>query len=411
MSFERKVVSALLFDPSEIHNIELSTKWIFDKRNKEIVQAIKETDGEERDLVVLADLIKKNNSLTKVTDEYIYDLSSETVTAANIEKHVRLLKKDYLNDQLAISSKKFAENPTLENKENMQHWLIEIEQMKVEEDDGSLNEAADDFFHSLEHEAETGILTYPSVDEVLGGGMMGGQLITIGARPGIGKTAFSVNLAIEALAHQENARVDFFTLEMSKGQMLNRFISRIGDINSYDLRNPFKNLDNQKKETAVEVTNKILSTGLRIFDKQFNIDQIVRQIRKGAYESKGKPYIVFIDYLGLISTKDQRQQRYLQIGQITRALKLLTNELEIPIVLMTQLNRGLESRQNKEPVLSDIRESGDVEQDSNVVMFLHEPEEENHTTDVIVAKNREGALRKLKFNFLKSKMFFGEAYE
>jgi len=408
MSLERNFVAGLLFNPSDIKNIEVNTNWFSEKVYKEIVDVILETNGDESDILVIAEKIRDNNPLTVVTDEFIYDLSTNAATSAYLPKYAKELEYRHVKDRLVIASNKFAENPNDENKSHMQEWMMKLDQTQSEEDSGSLESTVEDIYYSLEHESEPGILTYPSIDKTLGGGMFGGTLITIGARPGVGKTAFGINLAIEAMLKQPKIHTDFFTLEMSKKQMLNRFISRIGEINSYDLRDPYNNLDSKQKEKVMDVTNLMLSSNFKIHDKLFELNQIARRIRKSHYEADGEPYIAFIDYLGLIDVKDQKQPRHVQVGQITRMMKMLTNELDIPIVLFTQLNRGIESRQDKEPMLSDIRESGSVEQDSNVVIFLSEPIDQNHNTDVIVAKNREGSLRKLRFNFLKSKMYFEE---
>lgn len=408
MKLEQQVVSSLLFKPSEIKNVDIDLSWFVDKSNKEIVEAIIDTDGNERDILLLAEHIKNSHPMTKVDDEYIYNLSSMATTSAYLPRYIKELESRYVKNRLVVASERFTNNPTEKNKDAMQERMMELESLSIEEDTGSLKSTVEEIYHSLEYKSEPGILTYPSIDNVLGGGMFGGTLITIGARPGVGKTAFGINLAVEAMIKQPGLHTDFFTLEMSKKQMLNRFISKLSRINSYDLRDPFERLDAKQKASVIDSTTILLNNHFRIHDKCFELNQIARRIRKSHYEADGNPYIAFVDYLGLIGVKDQKQPRHVQVGEITRVMKMLTNELDIPIVLFTQLNRGIEARQDKEPLLSDIRESGAVEQDSNVVMFLSEPVEQQHNTDVVVAKNREGSLRKLRFNFLKSKMDFLE---
>ncbi|MBS7390629.1 MAG: DnaB-like helicase C-terminal domain-containing protein, partial [Fibrobacter sp.] len=235
-----------------------------------------------------------------------------------------------------------------------------------------------------------------------------GMLITIGARPGVGKTAYAINLAMEAMNRQPDLAVDFFTLEMSKIQMIKRFISRMCEINSMKFRNPKLTLKSDEKAKVTASGFQLLGSELRVHDSMFHIREIERQIRRRHYEVKGKPYIAFVDYLGLVEASDTRQPRHIQVGEITRTLKILTNELNIPIVLLSQLNRAVENRQDKKPNLSDLRESGSVEQDSNVVMFLHEDGEDEGKTIVSVAKNREGFTGDIEYRFLKSKMYFEE---
>lgn len=410
LELEKKFVAGLLYKPSEVRNLEINLNWFMEPNYQIIVETIVETNGQEEDFVVLAEKIKENNPLSPITDEQLYNLSSNVFSTAHLPKYAKELEYRFVKDKLAIASSRFYDQPTEKNKEALKEWMMKLDQTQQEEDNGSIESTVEEIYHSLEHESEPGILTYPSIDKTLGGGMYGGTLITIGARPGVGKTAFGINLAIEAMIKQPNIHIDFFTLEMSKKQMLNRFISRIGEINSYNLRDPYLRLDGDQKRQVINATTILLNSHFRIHDKLFSLNQIARRIRKSHYEANGAPYVAFIDYLGLIDVNDTKQPRHVQVGEITRTMKILTNELDIPIVLFTQLNRGIEARQDKEPMLSDIRESGAVEQDSNVVMFLSEPKEQNHNTDVIVAKNREGSLRKLRFNFIKGKMYFEEVF-
>ena len=133
-------------------------------------------------------------------------------------------------------------------------------------------------------------------------------------------------------------------------------------------------------------------------------------IRKRRTEAKNKPYIAFIDYLGLIDYTNKSMPKQAQISEITRMLKMLTNELEIPIVLFSQLNREAANRQDKMPVLSDLRDSGSIEQDSNAVFFIHRDNLAEVKTKVIVAKNREGNVASLNFNFYGNRDTFSEEF-
>ncbi len=151
---------------------------------------------------------------------------------------------------------------------------------------------------------------------------------------------------------------------------------------------------------------------LRVHDKSSTIQDIRSQIKSRVFEHGDKPYMCVIDYLGLIKTKERHKDRRLEIESITRDLKILANELNIVIILLSQLSRGVEHRQDKTPVLSDLRESGSIEQDSNMVAFLHNPDEsQQEDIESVIRKNREGSLGILKFRFDGNKMKFEPVYE
>ena len=175
-------------------------------------------------------------------------------------------------------------------------------------------------------------------------------------------TAYAINLAIEMLQRQPDVQIDFFTLEMTKIAMAKRFVSRLTGINSYKFKNTKTMLKDEEKREVIAKMDWLNKTGLRIHDSKFKLSDIERTIRQRRHEHRDGEYIAFIDYVGLVNAGGGLD-RYLEVGKISRTLKLLTNELNIPIVVLSQLNRGVEARQDKKPVLSDLRESGDLEQD------------------------------------------------
>ena len=175
-------------------------------------------------------------------------------------------------------------------------------------------------------------------------------------------TAYAINLAIEMLQKQPDVQIDFFTLEMTKIAMAKRFVSRLTGINSYKFKNTKTMLKDEEKREVIAKMDWLNNTGLRVHDSKFKLSDIERTIRQRRHEHRDGEYIAFIDYIGLVNAGGGLD-RYLEVGKISRTLKLLTNELNIPIVVLSQLNRGVESRQDKKPVLSDLRESGDLEQD------------------------------------------------
>ena len=406
---EKEIVSGLLFKPNKIKTLNIEPKWFARKELREIVDTMQKLKEPNLTMGELLEEIQALYPLTSNTLDTLDNLRSEGI-GKDLESLEDRLHKRYLSDQVARASADYAAYPDPKNFEKLQRAMDKKIEAETVENDGTLDKAFEDLFYKLENDVEQGIRTYPRIDDTLGGGMRGGMLITIGARTGVGKTAYGINLAIQALTKQKDMRMDFYTLEMSQGQMLDRFISRLSEINSYKLRNPNKTLTDNEKGLIKAKSQELLNSHLRIYDTKFNLRDIEIEIRRRHSEARGKPYIAFIDYLQLIEVNTSSDQRHLIVGEITRRLKLLTNELDIPIIVFAQLSRGIESRQDKTPVLADLRESGSIEQDSNVVMFLHQDEETDETI-VSVAKNREGFTGDIRYRFLKTKMYFRELDE
>lgn len=405
MKIEHDTVAALLYQPEAISKTEISEKWFFEPKYKEIISSLLVVTPSMAEPNLLYEEIKRHNPHTLLDADLIEDIRIDGY-GVELEENAKALKKRYYKENFDRASRKYATLPDERNFYQMKDSLRELEALERPEDDGNLGKTISHLMQELETEIEPGILSYPKIDDIFGGGMFGGMLITIGARPGVGKTAYGMNMVLEAMQRQERLAVDFFTLEMSKMQMVKRFISRMTEINSMKFRNPKLTLKKEEKAKVTASGFGLLESELRVHDSMFHIQEIERQIRRRHYESQGKPYIAFIDYLGLVEATDKRQQRYLQVGEITRTLKRLTNELNIPIVIFSQLGRGTENKER--PTLSDLRESGSIEQDSNVVMFIFSDKEDESKTIVNIAKNREGFTGDIEYRFYKSRMYFEE---
>jgi len=209
------------------------------------------------------------------------------------------------------------------------------------------------------------------------------------------------------ISKNSKLHVDYFTLEMTKREMLNRFISRDTGVPSTVLRANANGLKPVLKQIVKQSSEKMERLNLAVYDQTKTLAQIAGVIRRHASEAKQNEYIAFIDYIGLVTVPGFKE-RYLQVGEITRQLKVMANEYNVPIVALTQLNRGIESRQDKAPQLSDIRESGSVEQDSNVVAFLSRSSIQDDIINLDVRKNREGMLMQIKYQFNGQGMKFQE---
>ena len=256
-------------------------------------------------------------------------------------------------------------------------------------------------------------------------GFKDGELIIIAARPGMGKTAFALNVIMKTLAL--NKGVAFFSLEMSAAQLMMRIMSAKTSI-------PLSNImtgkmDDDEFSRFNDACNDMLDKQLFVYDSGYvNIHQIRTQLRK-LKAANANISLCVIDYIGLMTSSSTYNERHLQIAEISRGLKLLARELNMPIVALSQLNRGLESRANKRPMLSDLRESGAIEQDADVILFVYRndfyaeqeekereerarnegreyerkfiPNANEEKAEIIVGKNRNGALGTVEVVFQK----------
>ena len=227
-------------------------------------------------------------------------------------------------------------------------------------------------------------------------GLNKSDLILIAARPAMGKTAFALNIALNVAHNNEDKQVCIFSLEMPREQLVSRLLSSQASVDSHKLRSGFLTGDDWTRLAAAAS----YLNGLPIYiddTASITVQQIKAKLRR--MKNLG---LVVIDYLGLIATTLKTENRVQIVGEITRQLKIMAKELEVPIILLSQLSRGPESRTDKRPMLSDLRESGSIEQDADIVMFLYrdayynKESQNQNEAECIVAKNRHGETGTIK---------------
>ena len=402
---EKEVIGILLNHPEKLEAIPLESDWLGYPEYRMLFEAMRKSASHD-----LFDVYGKYNQLSKNPLDFsaVKSMRNEFTLVSQLNNDIQLIRKSAYNRQLNSAIAEYQANPFSENEQALREVLAKSETIESV-DNGRLDEAVEELKDSLTHPKPRGISTFKKLDSVLGGGMYGSMLFTIGARPSTGKTAFSVNLAYEALMNDKEVEVDFFTLEMNKQEMLNRFISRMTGVSSSMLRSKANELDNVVKNLIDETAVSLLSSKLRVYDGLENLGEIIQTIRKNASKAQSGKYIAIVDYIGLVKVPNAKD-RYIEVGEVTRELKRLTNEFNIPIVALSQLSRGIENRQDKTPLLSDLRESGSIEQDSNVVAFLHRPQkvDSDRVVQLSIRKNREGELADINFTFIGEEMTFKE---
>lgn len=400
-----RIVETLLNKPELVDSIYINVDWFTDIKLRNIVKAMQSLDLQERTLLNIFNEMDNDGS---VEYKHLVDIQSGFVTSASIESDVKSLHKLYAQRNLEVSMDVYKQYPKKQELANLSEAIAELEKIDEAEDDGKLENTIEELQDRLASGKPTGIKSFEKLDNLLAGGLYGSMLFTIGARPSVGKTAYAVNLARQIVSEDPEIQVDFFTLEMNKREMLNRFISAVANVDSQKLKNPNDDLDLVFTEQVSAGINWVRTHKIRIYDRVLTLGGILSVIKKNAAKAKPDKYVAIIDYIGLVKVNG-RQDRWLQVGKITRELKIIANEYNIPVIALAQLNRGVESRQNKEPLLSDLRESGSIEQDSNVVAFLYRPDDENRElVKLSIRKNREGSLGDISYYFDGKYMYFKE---
>lgn len=402
---EQGVIAVLLKMPKDVELVNINPEWFSDSNYRALYVALKETN--EPSLMTIFGKAKTIFEQMTLSYSDVIALRSSAITDAHISEMVKDLHRVYAENQLDQVIQMYQEAPYDDNLEKLSVAINNVNSIDEHVDDGSIGAEAEELRYNLEHPVQAGIESYSQLDTCLAGGFYGGMLFTLGARPSVGKTAYSVNLAAQMMSKNPKLHVDYFTLEMTKREMLNRFVSRDTGVPSTELRANANGLSPTIKQVVKQSSEKMERLNLSVYDQTKTLAQIAGIIRRHASEAKQNEYIAFIDYIGLITVPGVKE-RYLQIGEITRQLKVMANEYDVPIVALTQLNRGIENRQDKAPLLSDIRESGDVEQDSNVVAFLSKSAVKDDIIDLAVRKNREGMLMTISYQFNGQGMKFQE---
>jgi len=241
--------------------------------------------------------------------------------------------------------------------------------------------------------------------DALTGGFQNHASYILGARPSMGKSAVMLKFALSA--SQKNAVPLIFSLEMSEESLLRRLIATVGRINLFIARNPHK-LSAGKKEDWKKAVNILYQLDFEIYDKPMQTIQYIRsKIRKAKKKHEGKQIIVLIDYLTLIHNAGTFHSDHAKYTDISARLKAMAQEYDCPVITLAQLSRGVEQRNDKRPMLSDLRESGSIEQDADMVMFLYrdsyyDKSSDNDNIEIIVAKHRDGPTGAVEVYYNKS---------
>jgi len=424
METENNFIAALLADITLIHDIKIKPINITNEKDRHILKAVLKLGSENKlqgkgqndlDIFALFEELKGNLTITELTtlmsNGNIYKNSFDTLqnkilNNSNKIKCVEISRE--INKKIINGNEPSIILNYITNK------LEEVETM-----DKSINSISDVMMSTLDL-IETsykqggkliGMPTgYKKLDAILNG-IEKKKYIIIGARPAIGKTAFSLELA-KRLGKKN--KVLYFSLEMPKEELGQRLISNICRMNSYKIKNG--SLNQEEFNRVMNSMNELSKLNIEINDTEsLKVEELIRQCISEKHK-KGLDVVV-VDYLTLLDTEESYRDERIKFNIISNKLRGLSKKLDIAVICLAQLNRATESRADKKPIMSDLRETGSIEQDANIVLLLHTEEVEGEkdkasTLNVIVAKNRGGAapIEPVEFNYYKKTQIIDEKY-
>ena len=418
---EQAVLGGLLLAPDALDQVadRLGAEDFYRRDHRLIWRAVNElaNKGMPCDAVTLGDWFESNGLAEMVGGAgYLIELANSTPSAANIAAYAEIVREKSVLRQLIDAGTSITEDGYRPEGKSV-HEVLESAEQRVfhiaesgargKKDSVSMREAVKDAFKLLTERYQnrgqlTGVSTgFTDLDE-LTSGLQPSDLIIVAARPSMGKTAFALNIAETAALGSKKAVV-VFSMEMSSSQLAFRLISSVGRIHQQHLRN-----GTLEEEDWPRVSNAIaLLSDAKIFiDDTPSLSPVeLRSRARRLHREHGGLGLIVIDYLQLMQVPGNTENRATEISEISRSLKGLAKELNVPVIALSQLNRSLEQRADKRPMMSDLRESGAIEQDADVIMFIYRDEYYNQDSsdkgvaEIIIGKHRHGPTGTVKLAF------------
>ncbi|QVL45535.1 MAG: replicative DNA helicase [Methylophilaceae bacterium] len=423
---EQSVIGGLLLENEALDKVAdiLNADDFYQHDHKTIYQHIARLIERNRpaDIVTVAESLENTAELTAIGGiAYLGSLAQNTPTAANIRRYAEIVRERAVMRKLVTVGSDIAGSAFNPNGRDAQQLLDEAEAkiFQIAESGNRDNqgfqdikallpqvaEKIDELFSREDQSEVTGIPTgFADLDRMTSG-LHGGDLIIVAGRPSMGKTAFSINMA-ENVAIDTGLPVAIFSMEMGATQLATRMIGSIGRLDQHRMRTGrLEDEDWEKLTTALGKLNEAPifideGAGLSSFD--------VRARARRLHRQTGKLGLIVVDYLQLMAAPagTRTENRATEISEISRSLKALAKELDVPVVALSQLNRGLEQRPDKRPVMSDLRESGAIEQDADLILFIYRDEVYNPdstdkgTAEIIIGKQRNGPIGRVRLTFI-----------
>ena len=411
---EMSVLGVSFLNPYAMEKImeNLTEDMFFNDAHKKIFTALVSLykSNTPIDITTVKNELDKQKNLNAVGGiEYLTEVIDSVATSANLDYYIDIVKdkatrRKLIDTATNIVTDAYDEEENLTNLlDTSEQKLLNVIRTRKTSEFKPITEALREAHENLERISKnksiiTGLTTgFKDLDKATAG-LHEGELIILAARPGMGKTAFALNIAVNAAMSTDKA-VAIFNLEMSAEQLVNRMISSVGQIEADKLKTGMLNDNDWKRYT--EAMSELADTNIYIEDDaSVTASEIKAKCRRLASGPKGLALVV-IDYLQLVTTGGRVESRQVEVSEISRAFKTMAMELKVPVIALAQLSRNAERRESNQPRLADLRESGSIEQDADLVLFLNRQDyfeaktAENKTNivpvDVIIAKHRRGS--------------------
>jgi replicative DNA helicase len=432
---EQSVLGAILLSERALYSLVieegLKPEDFYRRRHQLIFGAMLELYGESEpiDVLTVTEQLRSKGALEDAGGQSAVDgLAASVPAAGNARHYARIVREHSLMRRLITTTYDIQasvaqhDGDARDIVERAERLMLEVAHDDRQKDFRSIEEVLDteiDKLHrlSLEQTALTGTPSgFKDLDDMTGG-FQPGNLVIVAARPSMGKSALVCNIA-ENASIQHNAAVALFSLEMSETELAQRFVASQARIKGDDLRKG--RVAEHKWPKILEASSRLARAPLFIDDSSDLSLLEIRAKSRRLHQQHGLGMII-VDYLQLLRADGRIENRVEQIAQMSRGLKILARELECPVLALSQLNRGVEQRTDKRPVLSDLRESGSIEQDADLVAFIYRDEyydkesEREGEADIIIAKHRNGAIGEVTLTFQKEYPKFlnyaGERYQ
>lgn len=417
---EKSILGGLLLEQEAWDDVSeiLNEDDFYKPAHKKIYLAIRELHKREMpsDLVTVSNFLMERGELESLGGPaYLAEMIDQTPSTANITSYAKIVQEKSLLRRVITASQEFVDKAYSAEFENMDSFLDTMEarvfQLAENKATSGLTDASELVKASLEKIESlfanqmmvTGVASgFNELDE-LTAGFHPGELTILAARPSMGKTALSLNIAMHA-ALREKKKVAYFSVEMGKEQVMVRGLASAAKIRLGDLR--IGKIDDQAWPRLINTAAAISETGLFIDDTSgispFDIRAKCRRMK-----AKHGLDMIMIDYLQLMSMKQRFESREREVSEISKLLKSIGKELQVPVIALAQLNRGVEGRSDRRPMLSDLRESGSIEQDADVIMMIYREDyydrdnpEIKGIAEIIIAKQRNGPTDTVKLRWI-----------
>ncbi len=415
---ERSVLGGMLIDNDAINRVVeiLDPSDFYRNAHRKIFQAVIELyqANEPSDLVTITNILKNKGELEAVGGaSFLATLVDETPTAAHIAHYAKIIREKSILRRLIegatdIVSRGYADEGGVEEfLDEAERIIFEVASSRIQQSFVPVKDVVKSSFKTIEQlyekkELITGVPSgFKDLDRITSG-LQSSDLVIVAGRPSSGKTAFSLNI-MENAACEAKVPCAIFSLEMSKEQLVQRLLCSRAKVDSYKLRGGFLSENDWPKLTRAAG---ILSEAPIFIDDSPMLTVLEMRAKARRLKKEKGLGLLVVDYLQLVRASGRFGSREQEISDISRSLKALAKELHVPVIALSQLNRGVESRQDKRPMLSDLRESGSIEQDADVVMMIYRDEMYNTESpdagkaEVIIGKQRNGPTGKVNLAFL-----------